>query len=174
MTTTCWYFAYGSNMQQATFRGRRGIDVRQALTARLPGWRIVFDKPPLLPVRESYANIVADAAGEVHGVLYEILESELDHLDLSEGVRIGNYRRIGVPVRIDSTGEMRDAFTLVSERHDPSLRPSTRYVALLVEGATEHGLPAAWIDRLRAEPADPETPEAAELRTLLDDAIRRR
>ncbi|MGH7823287.1 MAG: gamma-glutamylcyclotransferase family protein [Candidatus Binatia bacterium] len=174
MTTTCRYFAYGSNMQQATFRGRRGIDIRQAEPARLEGWRIVFDKPPLLPIPESYANIVEDGGGEVYGVLYEIAECDLDHLDLTEGVRIGNYRRIAVPVRLLGSGEAREAFTLTSERRDAALRPSTRYMALLLEGALEHGLPQAWIERLRAVPVDPETPEALRLRALLDDAIRRR
>jgi len=47
-----WYFAYGSNMQAATFRGRRGIEPLRALAARLPGWRLVLDKPPLVPVGE--------------------------------------------------------------------------------------------------------------------------
>ena len=41
-----WYFAYGSNMQSATLRGRRGIAYRRALPARVSGWRVVFDKPP--------------------------------------------------------------------------------------------------------------------------------
>ena len=41
-----WYFAYGSNMETATFRGRRGIAYRQALPARLTGWQLVLDKPP--------------------------------------------------------------------------------------------------------------------------------
>ena len=38
--STVWYFAYGSNMQSATLRGRRGIAYRRALPARVPGWRV--------------------------------------------------------------------------------------------------------------------------------------
>jgi hypothetical protein len=41
-----WYFAYGSNMESGTLRGRRGIPFRRAVAARAPGWRVVFDKPP--------------------------------------------------------------------------------------------------------------------------------
>jgi ribosomal protein S12 methylthiotransferase accessory factor YcaO len=39
-----WYFAYGSNMQSATLRGRRGIEYRRALPGRLDWWRRVLDK----------------------------------------------------------------------------------------------------------------------------------
>src|SRR5262245_4315526 len=85
-----WYFAYGSNMETATFRGRRGIQCSRALAARLSGWRVVFDKPPLLPVGEAYANLVPDAAAEAFGVLYEIADDDLAHLDLTEGVLVGN------------------------------------------------------------------------------------
>jgi hypothetical protein len=55
-----WYFAYGSNMETATLRGRRGIEPLCALGARAAGWRLVFDKPPLVPVGEAFANIVPD------------------------------------------------------------------------------------------------------------------
>src|SRR5262249_31220268 len=55
-----WYFAYGSNMQSDTLHGRRGIAFRRAVAVRAPGWRVVFDKPPLLPIGEAFANIVPD------------------------------------------------------------------------------------------------------------------
>jgi len=67
--STVWYFAYGSNMQIATFRGRRGIAYRRAVPARLAGWRLVLDKPPLVPVGHAFANVVPDPAGAVVGVL---------------------------------------------------------------------------------------------------------
>jgi hypothetical protein len=51
-----WYFAYGSNMQSATLRGRRGVGYARALPARVPGWRLVLDKPPLISVGHG-ANI---------------------------------------------------------------------------------------------------------------------
>src|SRR5947208_2761262 len=80
-------------METATFSGRRGIAYRRAVPARVPGWRLVLDKPGIVPVGHGFANIVPDDAAAVLGVLYEIRTVELDHLDLSEGVLIGNYRR---------------------------------------------------------------------------------
>src|SRR6266704_953106 len=137
-------------METATFSGRRGIAYRRAVPARVPGWRLVLDKPGVVPVGHGFANIVPDDAAAVLGVLYEIRTVELDHLDLSEGVLIGNYRR------------------------DVSLRPSTRYLACLIAGAREHGLPAAYVEWLRAVPACEESAETVAFRPLLDDALRRR
>jgi hypothetical protein len=170
-----WYFAYGSNMQTATFRGRRGIAFRRAVPGRARGWRLVVDKPPLVPIGEAFANIVPDPASAVVGVLYEIAAPDLEHVELTEGVRIGNYRRIDVPVApLAPPPDVVRAATLVSDRRDPSLRPSDRYMACLVAGAEEHGLPADWIALLRSVPCGPESADAARFRPLLDDAIRRR
>jgi hypothetical protein len=80
-----WYFAYGSNMQTATFCGRRGIEFERAVAARAPGWRLVFDKPSLLPIGEGFANIVPDPHGEVVGVAYLVSLDSLDTIDLTEG-----------------------------------------------------------------------------------------
>jgi gamma-glutamylcyclotransferase (GGCT)/AIG2-like uncharacterized protein YtfP len=175
MSDGAWYFAYGSNMQSATFRGRRGIEWRRAVAARLSGWRLVVDKPPLVPIGEAYANIVADPAGEVFGVLYEIAAADLAHIDLTEGVLIGNYRRItALAVPLDPIhGGALTAHTLTSDRQASDLRPSTRYMSLVVEGALEHGLPAHYVEWLRSIPAQAETAEAARFRPLLDQLMKR-
>jgi hypothetical protein len=167
-----WYFAYGSNMQTATFRGRRGIEFVHAVPGRAAGWRLAVDKPPLLPMGESFATIVPDAEAEVLGVLYEVSRSALGAIDLSEGVLIGNYkRRVISVVPLADGGTTLEAFTLVSERRDPSLSPSTRYMALLIDGALEHGLPAEYVEFLRAIPAHTQSGLASAMRPLLDSAM---
>ena len=169
-----WYFAYGSNMESATLRGRRGVSWRRALPARAAGWRIVFDKPPLVSVGHAFANLVADPASEVLGVAYEVSAADLDHIELTEGVRIGNYARVDVAVvPLAEPGAAVVAATLVSERRDPTLRPSDRYMACLIAGAEEHGLPPEWIAFLRAIPARPESEEATRWRPVIDAAFRR-
>ena len=167
-----WYFAYGSNMQTATFRGRRGIEFERALPVRAPGWRLVLDKPPLLPIGESYANIVSDAGAEVLGVAYDVSADALQTIDLTEGVPVGNYARCTIDVLplADDDAPM-IAYTLVSDRRDATLLPSTRYVALLVEGALEHGLPGAYVEFLRAIPARAPSAAAMALRPLIDGAM---
>jgi hypothetical protein len=167
-----WYFAYGSNMQRATFCGRRGIEFRRAVAARLPGWRLVFDKPPLLPVDEGYANVVPEATSEVLGVAYELSASALEVIDLTEGVLIGNYQRRMVPiVALGDGAAPAGAFTLTSERRDPVLLPSTRYMALLIEGAIEHNLPSTYVEFLRSVPARPQSEAGIALQALIDNAL---
>ena len=169
-----WYFAYGSNMATATFRGRRGIEFLRALPARAGGWRLVLDKPPLVTGGCASANIVADASAAVLGVLYEISEADLAHLDLTEGVLIGNYERIAIPVSpLASPGDSIDAFTLVSERRDATRLPSHRYMAYLIAGAEEHGLPPEYVAFLRGVPAVPESEAEKRFRSVVDAALRK-
>ena len=65
----------------------------------------------------------------------------------------------------------REAYTLTSERRDPSLCASYRYMALLIEGAQAHGLPAEYVAWLRQCPAVEETAEAVAVRASLDRAL---
>jgi len=171
--TRIGYFAYGSNMQRSTFTGRRGIAPAAADAARARGWRLVLDKPPMIPSGHGFANLTADPDAEVFGVLYDLTAEEIAHVELTEGVGLGNYRRVEIEVvRLAANAPTR-AFTLVSDRRDPQLRPSTIYVARLVEGAEEHGLPAEWIAHLRAVPTTPDTAAAAAARRVVDDVLAR-
>ncbi len=171
---TCWYFAYGSNMETATLRGRRGVEVLQANPARVSGWRIVFDKPGIVSVGHGFGNIVEDPAAAVLGVAYELPEAEMEHLDLTEGVLIGNYRRVEVSAELLGDGRRVRAWTFASEKRDPALEPSIRYMACVVAGALEHGLPAEYVEWLRGVPAVVESAEAKAFRPIMDDALRRR
>jgi AIG2 family protein len=171
-----WYFAYGSNMQSETLRGRRGVRFHRAITVRVPGWRVVFDKPPLFSVGEAFANIVPEPGADALGVAFEVTDDDLAHIERSEGVMLGNYRRVELAVEAlaDCEDAPRIATSLASERRDPSLLPSTRYMALVIAGALEHALPAAYVETLRAVPACESTAVARALRPLVDAAMRRR
>jgi hypothetical protein len=159
-------------MQTATFCGRRGIEFICAAAARAPGWRLVLDKPPLLPIGEGFANIVPDPHSDVIGVAYQVSLDSLDTIDLTEGVLIGNYQRRVVQV-IPLAGDAAavEAFTLVSDRCDPALRPSTRYMALLIEGAIEHALPPEYVDWLRGVSAQPPSLAAQALQPMLEQGM---
>ena len=134
-TSPVWYFAYGSNMQTTTFRDRRGVPFSRALPARVSGWRIVFDKPPVVPGGAAVANIVADPAAVVFGVLYEITPEDLAHVELTEGVLIGNYHR--VEVKAESLGAAvlaTTAASVASDLHDSTRVPSDRYMGCVIAG----------------------------------------
>ena len=174
--STVWYFAYGSNLQSATLRGRRGIQVVRSAAVRAAGWRLVFDKPGLLG-RAAFANIVPEEGAEALGVAFEITVDDHAHVELTEGVAIGNYRRVELAVEpLDASVPWAPAtaLSLSSDKRDASLLPTTRYLGLVIEGALEHGLPDLWIRSLRAVPVREETEEERSFRAVVDEAIRRR
>jgi hypothetical protein len=167
---TMWYFAYGSNMQRDTLAGRRKIDFTRAIPVRVPGWRVVFDKPPLIPIGEAFANLIPDAAGSALGVAFEVTFDDLEHIELTEGVLIGNYHRVIVPVEplVAMDDPPATACSLSSDRSDPALKPSVRYMTMIVAGATEHGLPAEYLEILRAIATCEESPMARAFRPIGD------
>src|SRR5262249_60522758 len=64
-------------------------------------------------------------------------------------------------------------FPLVSDRRDASLVPSERYMACLIAGAEEHGLPVRYVEFLRSVQARPTTAEAARWQPVVDEVLRR-
>lgn len=170
-----WYFAYGSNLQSATLRGRRGVEARRAVPVRATGWQLVFDKPRLFG-DGSVANIVPDGACHVLGVAFEISVDDHAHVELTEGVAIGHYLRVELAVEplVAIDHPPRTALSLSSDKRDAALRPSTRYMGLVIEGALEHRLPDAHLEFLRSVPAVEESAEAAALRPMIDALMKRR
>lgn len=185
------YFAYGSNMDSSTLRGRRGIEWMSAVPALARGWRLAIDKPSMLGTGEGMATLVCDDKAETWGVVFEISTEDFEHLALTEGVLIGHYERREIPVTIAVSDETaaaalargeaaptRDAaaivaLTFTSDERDPSSKPSTRYMRLLLAGAAEHGLPDTWIEKLRAVDAVEESAAAASLAAARDAAMRK-
>ncbi len=168
-----WYFAYGSNMQSATLRGRRGVGYERAVASRLSGWRLVFDKPSLLGDGNTFANIVPEDGAHVCGVSFLVSDDDMAHIDLTEGVLIGNYRR--VPVTVESLEGLlsMEAHTLTSERRHSEPLPSHRYMRLLIEGALEHRLPEPYVDYLRSVKSFDESQQAKEMRASVEAFLRK-
>ena len=139
--TERWYFAYGSNMQAATLRGRRLIEPLDVRIGRLTGYRLCFDIPIGSGLR-GVANIAVAAEASLWGVAYLLTPEQHDHLDRTEGVPSGVYRRVSVEIAT-AAGAL-PVETYISERRDPARLPSFRYLSLLRDGAREHGLPDDW------------------------------
>jgi hypothetical protein len=138
------YFAYGSNLLSARMRERVPSAVARG-PARLSGWRLATDKRGRDGTGK--ANLRRDPAAAVWGVAWAIDPAEWPRLDRFEG----GYARI--PVEVETPlGARLAAHTYVSDRltDDPVLDPA--YKRAIVDGAREHGLPAAWIAGLEALP----------------------
>jgi gamma-glutamylcyclotransferase len=125
----------------------RPLDVRRG---RLDGYRLTFDLP-VGPGERGVANLTLDAGAATWGACYLLDPAACDHLDRTEGVHGGYYRRLDVTVTTDDDARLA-AFAYQGATTMPGRKPSARYLGLLVAGAREHGLPAEWIRYLEALP----------------------
>jgi hypothetical protein len=143
------YFAYGSNL------------LRKRLQVRCPGiafagraafadHRLTFDK---VSADGSGKGAFEAAAGEtLFGVLWQVPDREMTALDRAEGHGSG-YERSEIHV-MPENGAACDVLVYRATNVRPGLRPYEWYLALVIAGAMEHGLPDVYIDKLRAQSFD--------------------
>jgi gamma-glutamylcyclotransferase len=142
-----WYLGYGSNMNRDIFESRRGMRPIQTHPALLENYRLRFNLA-IGPGERGVANLESEAGARIWGVLYLITVEQSEHLDRTEGVGRGTYRRIPVSAIVNGSEQI-PAFTYQSERITVGRKPSARYIRLLIEGATQHGLPPGYLRYLR-------------------------
>jgi gamma-glutamylcyclotransferase len=142
-----WYLGYGSNMNRGIFEDRRGMRPIHAQPALLENYRLCFNLA-IGRGERGVANLESRAGARTWGVLYLITPGQSQHLDRTEGVPRGVYRRIQVSVIVDG-GRQIDAFTYQSDRISRGRKPSPRYIGLLIDGAAQHALPPDYLDYLR-------------------------
>ena len=103
----------------------------------------------------------------VHGVLFEIDDSQMNTLDVFEGVGHG-YRREEITVSLN--GAEMSVFVYVAEKDwiDDALIPYHWYYDLVLAGAEQHVLPRDYVAGLRAIPftQDPKPNRKARLKAL--------
>ena len=142
-----WYFAYGANMHDSSFRERREMEPLEWRAGRIPGYRLRFNLEGRPKGRAAPANMSEDGEAEVWGVLYKITRRELVRLSASEGIPGWRYRPIWLPA--EDIGECHvDAVTFIADGKAADGNPSLRYITLLRNGARAHGLPEHWIAHL--------------------------
>jgi gamma-glutamylcyclotransferase len=139
-----WYFAYGANMHEATFRIRRGIQAFECRPGRIKGYRLRFNLEGRPKGKAAPANLCVDPGAEVWGVLYRIIQRDLIRLDSTEGVPGRGYRHVPVEAE-DAAGRPLQAIAYIARGNDIDGKPSLRYIRLLREGARAHGLPAHYL-----------------------------
>ena len=144
-----WYFAYGANMHDSAFCQWRGMRPREWRAGRVRGYRLRFNLEAPRPAgRTIYANLCADPAAEVWGVLYKITRRDLVRLEATEGVPWWRYRPLWLDAE-DISGTALRVATLIAEGDENDHTPSLRYLTLLWEGARAHGLPEHYIRFLK-------------------------
>ncbi len=149
-----WYFAFGANMHDGVFRGRRRMRPLEWRVGRIRDYRLRFNLEGRPRGRAAPANIEPCPGDEVWGVMYRMTERDLVRLDGIEGVPGGPYRRLRLGAE-DADGRPVEAVAYAARGKEADGNPSLRYITLLREGARAHGLPRHWTNRLdRVRPAD--------------------
>ena len=139
-----WYFAFGANMHDSAFRGRRGMNPLEWRAGRIRGYRLRFNLEGRPVGRAAPANISPDADAEVWGVLYKLTRRDLLRLDSTEGVPGGRYRHLWSDAE-DRDGRRVPVVSYIADGKEQDGNPSLRYLTLLREGARAHGLPEHWV-----------------------------
>lgn len=138
------YFAYGSNLCSSRLRERIG-SAQVVCSARIDGRRLSLAKHGR--DGSGKATLVRAAGAIVWGVVYEIDAGDWPRLDAFER----GYTRMRV--RVASERErILAATTYVAPETAPDPTPFGWYKQLMVDGAREHGLPAAYVTELEQLP----------------------
>jgi Gamma-glutamyl cyclotransferase, AIG2-like len=128
------YFAYGSNMSVQAM-ARRCPRSKAIGVARLQRHRIAV-------MREGWLTAVRDPRSAVHGVLWDLVLSDMPALDRYEGLAQGLYAKAVQPVV--APGGARRALVYFGANAGPGV-PRSNYIADIVAAARAWSLPAAGI-----------------------------
>jgi len=158
---TFLYFAYGSNMC-TEWLSTRCPSAQFIGVGTAENYRLVFTKPS----KDGSGKATMEKRGHAHtlGVIFEINESERPSLDEAER----GYDREHIWVWVPSKQcKKRVATYLAAERND-KLLPYDWYLALMVRGAEENGLPEDYTRLLekQASVVDTDTSRNARKKAL--------
>lgn len=138
------YFAYGSNMSSARLRSRVS-SARSLGAVHVTDWRLAFDKPGR--DGSGKANLVPSPGSLVWGVVWQLGESDWEILDRFEP----GYQRARFRFEQGGRGAIEaDAYLFDSTPGARVVPPTASYVAHIVAGAEEHGLPDEYVAWIRA------------------------
>lgn len=135
------YFAYGSNMDPVHMRGT-APGARALGVAHLAGWRLTFTSEP--GAHGGVPHIERDPGDQVWGVLWDATDADLAALDEYEGTAY-----VRGTVAVSHEGRVVEAIVYFATP-GPLVAPSKRLLAMVIAGAEAHGLPAAYVERLRS------------------------
>jgi gamma-glutamylcyclotransferase (GGCT)/AIG2-like uncharacterized protein YtfP len=103
--------------------------------AKLSGYKIVFNK--LSIDKSGKTNIAPNEEMVVWGVLYELANDQIEHLDQIEK----GYRRTPIIVAHNNEQIEVDTYLATEDSVQENLFPTTEYLKFLVQGAKEHNFP---------------------------------
>ncbi len=129
------YFAYGSNLWRKQMEDRCP-EHRVIGKGILKGYRWIISK-------RGYANIIQSKTDEVHGVIYEISESDEHTLDYWE-IEEAGYRKETVEVEFE--GHILKCLAYVDSTEEEG-QPKKEYRERIMRGLFDSNLPQEYMDR---------------------------
>lgn len=143
-----YYFGYGSNLSETALRAKRVRPI-SAEPATLDGWHLCFDIPNFFSIEGGTGNIERIPGQRVHGVLYGCEDQDLAALDELEALNVA-YSRQSMTVETYA-GKRCAAYVYIGLDGitTQGLKPSRRYLNILIQGAEAWNLDATYIEQLR-------------------------
>jgi len=170
------YFAYGSNMLTTRLQAR----VKSASNPTpfaLSHHRLHFHKRSSDYSGKCNVICTNDSQDVVHGIIFDVKETEIPELDKYEGLGFG-YLKEKFPIEFDEVEHdvlmyVADASLATKIYIDDTLVPYNWYLTLVITGAEEHGLPRDYVSKLREVPSksDPKPNRKSRLEAL--DALKK-
>jgi cation transport regulator ChaC len=138
------YFAYGSNMSEATMASMAPTAWKIG-TARLPNHRLAFTRKSTR-WRAGVADALPCAGFSVFGIVYSIDADDLAKLDKKEGVPHA-YERADVTVLLNHEPIMATTYRVV-EPEAPEIPPKTDYLVQIIQAARGNSFPESYLSFL--------------------------
>ncbi len=143
------YFAYGSFLDSETLR-THCPSAKFVARAVLPNFEVQFNF-----MSKTYGGGVTGVEPTpgrmARGVVYDVPQTEMEHLDTIEAVPEGLYYRQKVLV-VDDGGSLLEADTYRTTDPKGPFKPTRRYLGLMIKGAKEHELDPGYIEELERTP----------------------
>lgn len=145
LRTMFYYFAYGSCMCPVDLKRSLGESTHGYVVgvATLKGYRLGYYHYSERRCCGAL-DIVPDATGEVHGVLYRLPNRVSDKLDAREGVHLGYYRHEAVTVEHQGITYANVRTYSVIDKLPMELAPNDWYCDVVLRGAIACGLPETY------------------------------
>ena len=150
-----YYFAYGSNLNRAQMKQRCSSPKILGI-ARLPGYKVEFYGYSAT-WDGAQETVVPEPQAEVWGVLYELQAFDWESLDVYEDARFngtGTYFHYPVQV-INMKQETINAIIYKKDILKEPKLPSAEYLAFIVQGGKEQGLPEEYLTILQDKETKP-------------------
>jgi hypothetical protein len=151
------YFAYSTILDRQAFeqwRGEHGYQDFQLPAGQLAeavDLDLVYDFPSRW-WGGRVAGLVDRPGARIYGLVFEIAGADWPIIEHKEGAVTGMSIERPVRVRVAGQELTASAFTTRPERASLDGPVSARFIEALVRGATSAGLPADYVNRLRAMP----------------------